>query len=77
MPLEQLRELLAFMQPLRAAEQPLDIILRNKAPSGDRARDAATAASYAEAGLTWWLEGVEGRPRVDDVLSCIRQGPPA
>jgi alkanesulfonate monooxygenase SsuD/methylene tetrahydromethanopterin reductase-like flavin-dependent oxidoreductase (luciferase family) len=77
MPLEQLRELLTFMQPLRAAEQPLDIILRNKAPSGDRARDAATAANYAEAGLTWWLEGVEGRPHVDDVLSCIRQGPPA
>jgi hypothetical protein len=77
MPVEQLRELLVFMRPLRADEQPLDVILRNKAPSGERARDTATAASYAEAGLTWWLEGIEGRPRVDDVLRCIHQGPPA
>jgi alkanesulfonate monooxygenase SsuD/methylene tetrahydromethanopterin reductase-like flavin-dependent oxidoreductase (luciferase family) len=76
MPVDQLRELRSFMRPLRAAEQPLEVILRNKAPSGDRARDAAIAASYAEAGLTWWLEGVEGRPQVDDVRRCIRQGPP-
>jgi alkanesulfonate monooxygenase SsuD/methylene tetrahydromethanopterin reductase-like flavin-dependent oxidoreductase (luciferase family) len=77
MPVEQLRELLAFIAPLRPAERPLEVILRNKAPSGDKGRDAAIAVSYAEAGLTWWLEGVEGRPRVDDVLRCIRQGPPA
>ena len=76
MPVEQLSALLAFMRPLRASEQPFDLVLRNKAPSGDKARDAEIAASYAEAGLTWWLEGVEGRPRIDDIRRCIRQGPP-
>ncbi|HEY7600320.1 MAG TPA: LLM class flavin-dependent oxidoreductase, partial [Candidatus Limnocylindrales bacterium] len=76
MPLDELRKLLAFIRQLRTAERPFDVVLRNKAPSGDKARDTAIAAAYAEAGLTWWLEGIEGRPRVDEVLRCIRQGPP-
>ena len=77
MPLDELHKLLAFIQQQRAVERPFDIIVRNKAPSGDKARDAAIAAAYAAAGLTWWLEGVEGRPHVDDVLRRIREGPPA
>jgi alkanesulfonate monooxygenase SsuD/methylene tetrahydromethanopterin reductase-like flavin-dependent oxidoreductase (luciferase family) len=76
LPLDELRSLLVFIRQLRTVERPFDVVLRNKAPSGDQAKDAAIAAAYAKAGLTWWLEGVEGRPRVDDVLRCIRQGPP-
>jgi alkanesulfonate monooxygenase SsuD/methylene tetrahydromethanopterin reductase-like flavin-dependent oxidoreductase (luciferase family) len=77
MPLDELRKLLDFVRPLRTVEQPFDVVLRNKAPSGDKTRDAEIATSYAAEGVTWWLEGVEGRPHLDDVRRCIHQGPPA
>jgi alkanesulfonate monooxygenase SsuD/methylene tetrahydromethanopterin reductase-like flavin-dependent oxidoreductase (luciferase family) len=76
MPVDALRELVSFVGQFRQAPGPFDVVLRNKAPSGDRARDADTAAAYAEAGLTWWLEGIEGRPRLSDMRARIREGPP-
>lgn len=76
MPPDELRSLLAFIGQQRASADRFDVALRNKTPSDDPIRDAETAASYAEAGLTWWLEGVEGRPRLIDMRKRIRQGPP-
>lgn len=76
MPLDELRALVDFVAAQRAGDAPFDVVLRNKAPTGDRARDAAAAAAYGEAGLTWWLEGVEGRPTVAAMRDAIRRGPP-
>jgi alkanesulfonate monooxygenase SsuD/methylene tetrahydromethanopterin reductase-like flavin-dependent oxidoreductase (luciferase family) len=76
MPLEAVRDILAFVAGQRAKTAPFDVVVRNKAPSGDNARDAATAAAYAGAGVTWWLEGVEGRDSAEAMQARIRQGPP-
>jgi alkanesulfonate monooxygenase SsuD/methylene tetrahydromethanopterin reductase-like flavin-dependent oxidoreductase (luciferase family) len=76
MPRDALREVLAFVGQLRADDRPFDVVLRNRAPSRDLEQDAETAAAYARAGLTWWLEGVEGRPTLHEVRLRIRQGPP-
>jgi probable F420-dependent oxidoreductase len=76
MPPDALRELVSFVGEHRRAPEPFDVVLRNKAPSGDLARDAETAAGYAAAGLTWWLEGVEGRPSLHDMRERIGAGPP-
>lgn len=84
-PPEAVRDLVAFMARERGEAAPIardrggvpfEIVIRNKAPSGDPARDAATAAIYAEAGVTWWLEGVEGRHSVEAVQHCVHHGPP-
>jgi alkanesulfonate monooxygenase SsuD/methylene tetrahydromethanopterin reductase-like flavin-dependent oxidoreductase (luciferase family) len=76
MPLGAIRDLIAFVTRHRETPAPFEVVVRNKAPSGDRARDAAVAAAYAGAGVTWWLEGVEGRYSVEAVRACIRRGPP-
>jgi alkanesulfonate monooxygenase SsuD/methylene tetrahydromethanopterin reductase-like flavin-dependent oxidoreductase (luciferase family) len=75
MPPDALREVVAFIARQRTSTGPFDIVIRNKAP-GDPARQAEQIAIYAEAGLTWWLEGVEGRAGIADVRARIRQGPP-
>jgi alkanesulfonate monooxygenase SsuD/methylene tetrahydromethanopterin reductase-like flavin-dependent oxidoreductase (luciferase family) len=75
MPPQALRELLAFVTQQRAAG-PFDVVLRNKAPSDDRAEQAETIAAYAAAGLTWWLEGVERHKQLAPMRAYIRQGPP-
>lgn len=75
MPPDVLREMLAFIGAQRAATAPFDVVLRNKTPSGDLDQERAVVAAYAEAGLTWWLAGVEGHPRLHDMRARIRQGP--
>jgi alkanesulfonate monooxygenase SsuD/methylene tetrahydromethanopterin reductase-like flavin-dependent oxidoreductase (luciferase family) len=76
MPPDALRELVAFIWQHRTSADPFDVVIRNKAPSDDPAREADRIAVYAGAGLTWWLEGVEGRAGIADVRARIRQGPP-
>ena len=76
-PAEAVRDLAAFIAGQRAGMAPVDIVVRNKEPSGDVTSDAETAALYADAGVTWWLEGVEGRHSVEAVRGRIGQGPPA
>ncbi len=76
MPPDALRELVAFIGQQRTTTGPFDVVIRNKAPGDDPAQEADKIAIYAEAGLTWWLEGVEGRAGIADVRARIRQGPP-
>ncbi len=73
---EAVRELATFVSRQRAETAPFEVVIRNKAPSSDPRRDAERIALYARAGVTWWLEGVEGRASVAEVRCCARQGPP-
>jgi hypothetical protein len=46
-------------------------------PGDDPARATEIVAPYAEAGLTWWHEGIPDlRASIDVVRTRIRQGPP-
>lgn len=76
MPLEEARRVIDYIAARRDGGAPFEVVLRNKATSGDSARDAALAADYARIGVTWWLEGVEGRAGVAAVRARIAQGPP-
>ena len=59
----------------RSGSEPFEVAIRNKTPgaldSGDPDVDR-----YAVAGLTWWLEGVEGAPTYAQMLTLARRGPP-
>jgi alkanesulfonate monooxygenase SsuD/methylene tetrahydromethanopterin reductase-like flavin-dependent oxidoreductase (luciferase family) len=74
---EDVRALLAYIQPLRAAagqDAPFEVVLR-----GHAARDAAgmaRLADYAGAGTTWWLEGFSHRTTPAELRAAIELGPP-
>jgi alkanesulfonate monooxygenase SsuD/methylene tetrahydromethanopterin reductase-like flavin-dependent oxidoreductase (luciferase family) len=76
MPVQELQHLAAYLRAHRAGPAPFDIILRNKLPLAEPGQEAERIATYAEAGLTWWLEGIEGRNSLAAVRACIRRGPP-
>ncbi len=74
---DEVRDLLAYIQPLRTSKEPFDVSLAGFV--GDREPAAATALlrDYAEAGVTWWREGFLPGDTPDDVRQRIRQGPPS
>jgi alkanesulfonate monooxygenase SsuD/methylene tetrahydromethanopterin reductase-like flavin-dependent oxidoreductase (luciferase family) len=73
---EQVRELLAIIHETRPATEPFDVALAGY--TGDLSRDEAAAqlAPLAEAGVTWWQEGVLPDNTLDDLRAQIHHGPP-
>ncbi|HEY0755068.1 MAG TPA: LLM class flavin-dependent oxidoreductase [Ktedonobacteraceae bacterium] len=70
------RELSAYVQSQRASTEPCEIVAAGHTTGTDRARDTATVASFAEAGVTWWQEGFDWHYSPEQVRTRIRQGPP-
>ncbi|HUY78651.1 MAG TPA: LLM class flavin-dependent oxidoreductase [Ktedonobacterales bacterium] len=62
------------------AASAFDIVMEGETPGDDGDRAAAIIRPLAEAGLTWWLEGVWQAPAAQGGLAGmrerIRQGPP-
>ena len=76
MPHAELARLVDYVFSQRTANTPFDVVLRNKLNPMPLAEEAALAATYANAGLTWWLVGAEAAPTVPAMFARIRQGPP-
>jgi hypothetical protein len=68
--------MVAYLRSYRSDPAPFEIIIRNKLPRAEPSQEAERIAAYAEAGLTWWLEGIEGRNSLAAVRACIRRGTP-
>lgn len=75
MPPPVLREMLAFIREHRDSEASFAVVLRGASPD-DRSAAAAMVEPYREAGLTWWLEGVDGGRDLAAIQARIRRGPP-
>jgi hypothetical protein len=73
---EQVRELLAIVHETRPATEPFDVVLVGY--TGNLSKDVATeqVAQLAEAGVTWWQEGVSPANTLDDLRAQIQHGPP-
>jgi alkanesulfonate monooxygenase SsuD/methylene tetrahydromethanopterin reductase-like flavin-dependent oxidoreductase (luciferase family) len=78
--LEELRGMAAFVAGTRTQKTPYDIIIEGETPGADRATAAAIVRPWAEAGATWWIEGLWAalsdpaqRPAA---RQRIEQGPP-
>jgi alkanesulfonate monooxygenase SsuD/methylene tetrahydromethanopterin reductase-like flavin-dependent oxidoreductase (luciferase family) len=67
---DDVRALLAYLQPHREAASPIDVVLAG-AP-----RSAAEYAEYAAAGVTWYQHGFLWEDDVEVVREHIRRGPP-
>jgi alkanesulfonate monooxygenase SsuD/methylene tetrahydromethanopterin reductase-like flavin-dependent oxidoreductase (luciferase family) len=64
---------------------PYDVVHSGGTPGEDKIENAETAAAYAEAGATWWMENIlpnlygwtwQGNWPLEAMRNRIRQGPP-
>ena len=56
------REIAAYIaahRPPELAERSFDLVHGGATSGTDHAADAALVASYAEAGVTWWIESID------------------
>lgn len=64
----------------RESSTPFDIITESETPGDDPRKAAEIVRSFAEAGVTWWLESVWDTPRstggLEGMRTRIQQGPP-
>jgi probable F420-dependent oxidoreductase len=75
--LDELRELRAYVQAHRTSDGPFDVMAGGDVPFDDPERAREVLAAYAEAGVTWWVEGVGSwRGDVEAMVRFVRGGPP-
>lgn len=82
------RELTAYIAQYRTNDGPYDNVHTGATSGTDRAKDAETVASYAEAGVNWWIEDISPyrfglgwedqwtAETVQQMRERVRQGPP-
>jgi alkanesulfonate monooxygenase SsuD/methylene tetrahydromethanopterin reductase-like flavin-dependent oxidoreductase (luciferase family) len=74
---DDIRELRAWLTARRPDGAPFDIVLEGETPGDDPTAAAAQVRSLAEAGATWWLEGLwDAMQDPDRVRRRIVAGPP-
>jgi len=75
--LDELREMRAYIQAHRTTDEPFDVMVGGDVPFDAPARAREIMAEYAEAGVTWWVEGIgEWRGDIDAMAAFIQGGPP-
>ena len=75
--LDELREMRAYIQAHRMTDEPFDVMVGGDVPFDDPARAREILAEYAQAGVTWWVEGIgEWRGDIDAMAAFIQGGPP-
>jgi alkanesulfonate monooxygenase SsuD/methylene tetrahydromethanopterin reductase-like flavin-dependent oxidoreductase (luciferase family) len=74
---DDVRSVMSYIARHRTDDTPFDMVLAGETPGDDPGRAAAIVAPYAEAGVTWWLEALNGyRGPLAVARERIRQGPP-
>jgi alkanesulfonate monooxygenase SsuD/methylene tetrahydromethanopterin reductase-like flavin-dependent oxidoreductase (luciferase family) len=75
---EQLADAVSYTRAHRPeAGDAFDVALECVSVGEDRASDAALAATYADAGLTWWIEALGWfRGPLETMRDRVRRGPP-
>jgi hypothetical protein len=84
MPLDDFKAAVAYTHQHRAISETFDVVMFGVTPGDDSARAAEVVTPYAEAGATWWEEGINplrfdqsgDRPALDAMRERIHQGPP-
>lgn len=56
---DEWRELLAYIQKYRTANAPFDAVHIGATPGDNPTQAAELVESYAQAGVTWWIESVD------------------
>ncbi|HKZ82442.1 MAG TPA: LLM class flavin-dependent oxidoreductase [Anaerolineae bacterium] len=70
---KEIREIVAYVKSFRDGSDPFDVAFADET-SSDLKKGAKIVQSYAEAGVTWWLEGIWGSD-IRKSKERIRSGP--
>jgi alkanesulfonate monooxygenase SsuD/methylene tetrahydromethanopterin reductase-like flavin-dependent oxidoreductase (luciferase family) len=75
---DDLRDVLGYVREHRASDQPFDAVVAGWTGQLEPQAARQMLASYAEAGATWWLEGLDwfGSVQPEDIRKRIELGPP-
>lgn len=74
---DDIRAIVAFIKRQRTSDAPFDVVHSGETPGENAEQDREIVAPYAEAGATWWLEGIlPWKTALDKVRARIRKGPP-
>lgn len=57
--LDEWREIMAYIGQHRTSSDPFDFVHAGTTTGTDHAADAALVASYADLGITWWIENID------------------
>ena len=69
-------DLISSVRAHRTDPAPFDVVPGGRTTGGSSA-DAAIVAPYVDAGLTWWVEGIDPwEDSANDARDRIRRGPP-
>ncbi|CAN5570986.1 hypothetical protein BH20CHL6_BH20CHL6_19580 [soil metagenome] len=72
-----IRAIRAWIQDRRPDARAFDIVIEGETPAADRTAAAARVHLFAEAGATWWLEGMwSAMQEPERVRERIVAGPP-
>lgn len=72
-----LKEVVNFIQQERAIDASFVVALGGYTPAHDRKQAVAIVEPYIEAGLTWWLEGLNSlKVSLPEARERVHQGPP-
>lgn len=73
---DDVRHVITYIQGERTTDRPFDVMWGTPLPD-DPAQGAVLAATYADAGVTWWVDGVDPWSDTLEVARTrIRRGPP-
>lgn len=70
----ELKELLSYLRAHRAGAGPFDVVVSGRTPA-DKTAGSELVVPYAEAGATWWIEGIDSSPGSLEGAR-VRSGPP-
>jgi alkanesulfonate monooxygenase SsuD/methylene tetrahydromethanopterin reductase-like flavin-dependent oxidoreductase (luciferase family) len=74
---DDIRAIVAFIKRQRTSDAPFDVVHSGETLGENAEQDREIVAPYAEAGATWWLEGIlPWKTSLDKVRARIRKGPP-
>lgn len=73
---DDVRQMRAYVQEKRTQTTPYDIVVEGVTPGDAPDKAAEIVRPWADAGATWWIEGLWQAANLEAVLARIRQGPP-
>lgn len=72
----QIKEMALYAQGFRPAHTPFDIVHFGSTIGLQPLEARELITSYAQAGVTWWIETLPIEARLDQAMRRIRLGPP-
>ncbi|TFF93677.1 LLM class flavin-dependent oxidoreductase [Candidatus Thorarchaeota archaeon] len=75
---EHVEYVLSIVKSVRKDFENYDVVVCGETSGGDARADRAKIGTWADVGVTWWLEDINGlRAELDELKERIRAGPPA